>query len=299
MDLNHLAIFIKVVDSGSLSKAALILKQQKSRISRSIKSLESELGTTLIYRNTRQLSLTESGRNLYNKSQKQIYDLSKVDRLIRDNSKDSIGILSITSTVDIGTDLLPSIVLEMLKKHPHFQADLILTDRRVDLIKEGVDLALRIGKLADSELRSQLVGYISFIIVASPSYLKKMSPLKNINHLGSHPVLWFSAGDEDERWKLLEAKSRKEKDIEILVKHKSNNPKVLLDLTMAGEGVSLLPEFMCIDQLSNGSLVRVLKDYETEAKPVHFVWPHQNEAHPKLKEFVKLGMTKLQKYFPK
>ena len=270
MDLNHLAIFIKVVDSGSLSKAALILKQQKSRISRSIKSLESELGTTLIYRNTRQLSLTESGRNLYNKSQKQIYDLSKVDRLIRDNSKDSIGILSFTSTVDIGTDLLPSIVLEMLKKHPHFQADLILTDRRVDLIKEGVDLALRIGKLADSELRSQLVGYISFIIVASPSYLKKMSPLKNINHLGSHPVLWFSAGDEDERWKLLEA-----------------------------EGVSLLPEFMCIDQLSNGSLVRVLKDYETEAKPVHFVWPHQNEAHPKLKEFVKLGMTKLQKYFPK
>jgi DNA-binding transcriptional LysR family regulator len=299
MDLNHLAMFIKVVDSGSLSKAALVLKQQKSRISRGIKSLESELGTTLIYRNTRVLSLTESGRNLYNKSQKQIYELTKVDRLIRDNSKDSLGILSITSTVDIGTYLLPSIVLEMLKKYPQFQTDLLLTDQRIDLVKEGIDLALRIGKLADSELRSQLVGYISFIIVASPDYLKKMSPLKNINHLASHSILWFSAGDEDERWKILEAKSKKEKDIEILVKHKSNNPKVLLDLTLAGEGVSLLPEFMCIDQLKTGALVRVLKNYETAAKPVHFVWPHQNEAHPKLKEFMKLGITKLQKYFPK
>jgi DNA-binding transcriptional LysR family regulator len=296
MDLNHLAIFVKVVDSGSLSKAALNLNQQKSKISRAIKSLESELGATLIYRNTRGLSLTEAGRNLYSKSQKQIYDLTKVDRLIKDNSKDSLGTLRITTTVDIGSYLLPSIILEMVKKNPQFQADLLLTDQRIDLVKEGIDLALRVGKLADSELRSQMVGYISFIIVASPDYLKKMSPLKNINHLGSHPVLWFSVGDEEERWKLLEAKSKKEKDIEILVKHKSNNPKVLLDLTLAGEGVSLLPEFMCIDQLANGSLVRVLKHYETQAKPVQFVWP---ETHPKLKEFVKLGVMRLQKYFPK
>lgn len=299
MDLNHLAIFIKVVDSGSLSKAALLLKQQKSRISRAIKSLEGELATTLIYRNTRQLSLTEAGRHLYNKSQKQIYELTKVDRLIKDNAQDSLGTLRITASVDIGSYLLPAIILEMVKKHPQFQADLLLSDQRVDLVKEGMDLALRIGKMADSELRSQLVGHISFIIVASPSYLKKMSPLKNINHLASHPVLWFTVGDQEDHWKLLEAKSKKEKDIEILVKHKSNNPKVLLDLTLAGEGVSLLPEFMCIDQLANGSLVRVLKDYETAARPVHFVWPHQEEAHPRLKEFVKLGTTRLQKYFPK
>jgi DNA-binding transcriptional LysR family regulator len=109
MDLNHLAIFVKVVDSGSLSKAALNLNQQKSKISRAIKSLESELGATLIYRNTRGLSLTEAGRNLYSKSQKQIYDLTKVDRLIKDNSKDSLGTLRITTTVDIGSYLLPSI----------------------------------------------------------------------------------------------------------------------------------------------------------------------------------------------
>jgi DNA-binding transcriptional LysR family regulator len=299
MDLNHLAIFIKVVDTGSLSKAARELGEQKSKVSRAIKSLEADLSMTLIYRNTRQLSLTEAGRKLYQRAQKQIYDLNKMQRLMGEKNVESNGTLRLTTTVDIGSYLMPGIVMEMSKKNPQFQIDLILTDQRVDLVKEGVDLALRIGKMADSELKSLLVGYVSLIIVASPEYLKKMSPLKNINHLASHSVLWFSLGDEAERWRLFEAKSRKEKDVEIHVKHKSNSPKVLLELALAGEGVALLPEFMCIDLLASGELVRVLKDYETQPRPVHFVWPSQVEAHPKLKEFIKLGSAKLQRYFPK
>lgn len=299
MDLNQIAIFVHVIDAGSLSKAAQRLKQPKSRISRWIKALEADLGTTLIYRSTRQLSLTDAGEKIYKESRKRIYELEGLYKSATIESKEISGKLRITAPEDFGTFMLPSILSELFKLYPKLSTDIILSNRERNLISEGIDLAIHIGKLNDSEMKSLHIGHLRFIVVVGTKYLDSAPPLKTTRDLTHHKILWFSLGDETERWKLLKGEDGPLKNIELEVFHRSNNSRLILEMALRGDGVALLPEFICKDHLEKGELIRVLEDYESAKAPVSFIWPSQKELNLKTREFIKVAQKKLGGYFIK
>lgn len=297
MNINHLVAFVHVVDSGSLSRAALKLKQPKSRISRWLKSLEGELGKTLVYRSTRQLSLTDEGEKLYRDCKDKVYALEGIFKKSTEIKDECSGRLRITCPEDFGTFLLPSIISELLSRYPRINTDIILSNRDRNLIKEGIDVAIHFGKPRESELKSLLIGYVRFIVVVGKNYLKHNPQLHKISDLVQHKIIWFSLGNEQERWNLLKEKGRTKQNIDLHVFHRSNNSRFLLSLALQNEGVALLPEFICKDYLNSGELVRVLDTYEADKAPAYFIWPNNSEVNLKTKEFIKIAREKLDGYF--
>jgi DNA-binding transcriptional LysR family regulator len=280
MDLNQLAVFVRVIDSGSFTQAARILKQPKSRVSRKIAALEEELKTALLYRSTRQSSPTEAGWKLYHRCRNQVYELEAATSSLHENDQEVSGVLKLTVPEDIGLALLGPVLVESHVLYPKLKIDLHLSNQVVDLIREGVDLAIRIGDLEDTTLKKRPLGHIQLILVASPAYLNHAPPVKALSDLSKHPSLVFTTGDEDAPWTF-----------------RSNHPKVILDLALAGKGIAWLPEHLCIDELKNGSLQQLLKPYSTQKMPLQFVWPAQRELSPKVRSFINLGIERLSTYF--
>ncbi len=294
MDLNQLAVFVRVVDKGSFTLAAKFLKQPKSRVSRYIAALEEELGTALLYRSTRQLSLTEAGAHLYENVKSHIYGLEGVGLNTNPVSNEVNGVLKLTAAEDLGSMLLGPFVAELTKLHPKLKVNLHLTNQLVDLVKEGMDVAIRIGEMDDTSLKAKLIGWISFVLVATPQYLKKAPEIKTVSDLSQHPALVFSSEDEMNQWHLFN--DRKQFKVKVNPLCSSNNPKTLLDIALAHRGVALIPEFLCVDALAHKKLVRVMPDYCTKPSPVHFVWPDQKGNNPKLRACLDIGVPFLGKY---
>lgn len=296
MDLNQIAVLVRVIESGSLTRAAEILRQPKSRVSRRIAALERELGVTLIYRSTRQFSPTEAGLQLYRQCRQQVYDLEAAARSLQDDANEISGTLKITSTVDMGTVLLAPLLSELTSLYPRISPSLFLSDDIVDLVKEGIDVAIRFGYLKDTTLKARAIGSAPFILVASPAYLGRSPAIENVSDLTQHACLVLGEPNRVLSWNLKEGGQR-EDTAAVSPSIGSNNTRVLIDLTLAGKGVALLPEFMCADALREGRLQRVLSRHATDGFPVNFVWPATRETSPKLRAFIDLGLKRFAKYF--
>jgi LysR family transcriptional regulator, regulator for bpeEF and oprC len=295
MDLNQLSVFVKVVDKGSFTKAAEALRQPKSRVSRNIAALEREFGVPLLYRSTRQFSLTEEGKALYEKTREHIYGLEGASELLQYKSGRVAGVLKLTASEDLGSTLLGPFISELTKQHPELRVHLYLSNEVVDLVKEGIDIAIRIDELGDTSLMAKKIGIISFFLVATPSYLKNSAPIRTIEDLARHPALVFSGSDQQDTWTLV--KDKKSKNIRVQALCQSNNPKALLDIALNSHGVALLPEFLCLELILQKKLTRVLPDYSTHPVPVYFVWPPQKGDNPRLRACIDMGTTYLSPYF--
>jgi DNA-binding transcriptional LysR family regulator len=295
MDLNQLSVFVRVVDKGSFTLAARYLQQPKSKVSRHLAALETELGTPLLYRSTRQLSLTEAGRELYEKVKDHIYGLEEVSTGSSINSEEATGLLKLTAAEDLGSILLGPFVYELSKINPLLKVNLHLSNDVVDLVKEGIDIALRIGEMDDTSLKAKRVGYVYSIFVASPQYLKKHSEPKQPIDLEKHSVLLFSPDSIGNQVVLL--KEKKPVKIKLNPFCTANNPKTLLDIALLNGGVALIPEFLCLDAILQKKLVRVLPEFTTKLDPVHFVWPAQKGHNAKLRACLDFGVPYLAKYF--
>ncbi|MBC7693487.1 MAG: LysR family transcriptional regulator [Methylotenera sp.] len=299
MNLNQIAVFVRVVDSGSFTRAAQYLKQPKSRVSRTIATLEMDLGVALLYRTTRQFSLTEAGRALHERAKPHIYALEGAAEFLKEASREVAGVLRVTTAEDLASALLGPLIAEAGTLYPKMTIELELSNQVVDLVRDGIDVAIRIGPLEDTTLKARSLGSVALILVASPDYLKSAGSLRELSDLEKHPALDFATdGDgKEDRWKLRARDSKKSESVKIRVQCRSNNPKILLDLAEAGQGIALIPEFLCLEGIKNGRLRRVLEKYASVPSPVHFVWPSQKEANPKVRAFVDLGLRRLSRYF--
>jgi DNA-binding transcriptional LysR family regulator len=297
MDLNQLAVFVRVVDQGSFTKAAKALKKPKSRVSRNIAALEQRLGVPLLYRSTRQLSLTEAGLSLYRDSKDHVYGLESVTESLRSDPKEVSGVLKLTAAEDMGSMLFGKFISELTEKYPKLRVELHFSNDWVDLVKEGLDVALRIGELEDTTLKARRVGWITSILVASSSYLKNAPKLDSLKDIGNHPTLCFSSGEEEDEGVWTLSGQGKQSKVQITPLCQANNPKTVLDLALAGKGVGLIPDFLCIDLLQQKKLVRLLPAFSTRPVPVHFVWPQQRGSNPKLRACVDFGVENLARYF--
>lgn len=282
MEIESVRIFVKVVQLGSFTKAAELLKLPKSTVSRTLSRLEAEAGTKLILRTTRSMTLTPAGQAFYENCLGPVQALEDARKSLE--GKDSVlsGLIRLTAPEDLGIEVISSAIATITRQNPGLSFELNYTDEIIDLVKEGYDIAIRVGKLSSSRYKARRLGEITTVMVASPKYLKQKSPIKKPNELIEHDCIGFNLGSAPDTW-ILSGRNAK-----VSVKAKprilANQMSSLLKLVKDGVGIGLLPHFLCREGLASGQLVRVLPEWEGLSYQVSIVTPpgYSNSSRLKL-----------------
>ena len=291
IDLNRLNVFKVVVLTGSFSKAALQLKIPKSRVSRQISALEAELKVPLIYRTTRSFQLTDAGRELYQNALPHLTELQDALSFLGDTRSNLQGLVRVTVPEDIGVELMGQICAEFTQLYPRIKLDLIIDNRYVDLVKEGVDIALRIGKGKDSTLTAKRIGTTRLGIYAASSLLQKFPKLREPQDLQALPFLSFF-GSSTQTLKLKGPKGSLAIKLEPMFA--SNNFFTLKRMALSGNGFTLLPSYLASRELSDGSLVNLLREYRGDESPIQLMFPSQKNMPPRIRTVIDFMASRLQ-----
>lgn len=294
MDFNEVAIFIKVVQVGSFSKAAIALGMPNSTVSAKISSLEKRLGVTLIQRTTRKLNITPAGDAYFKRCMLGLEEIKAAEAEIANIQGEPQGLLRITAPNELGSTVLPQLVSDYIKKYPKVRIEVLLTDRRVDLLSENVDLAIRAGEMKDSTLIAKRVGAIYFAPFASPKYLKAKGAPTHPRELKQHVCLQFSPLGVDE-WKMTSSKGSL--NVPLSARVLINDMAALKKMAVMGDGIVFLPTYYCYTEVSNKQLIRILPEWRSNLAPVHFVYPAQRFVTPKLSAFMSMASNAIKQSF--
>lgn len=269
--LEDMAIFVRIVDAGSITKAAEQLGIAKSAISRRLKSLETRLDSQLLSRTTRRSNLTEAGEYYYLRANS---ILSKVDALNEQTSGSPTrveGTLKMTAPLSFGLMHLGEVIHDYATQHPNLNFELDFSDRHVDLIEEGYELAIRIRELQDSSYQAKRLALIRFVLCASPGYLKKMGTPRTAKELEGHKFLQYGLSKQS-TIKLTDAQG-KIHSIETTSKIKATNGEFLADMAVKGHGITYLPTFIAYQTLARGELIPLLQQYQLPTLNAYAVYP--------------------------
>lgn len=294
MDFNETAVFVKVVQAGSFSAAARQLGLPTSTISTRVSRLEARLGTTLLQRTTRRLSLTEAGTVYYQHASLGLGYMLEAEAAIDEARQQPQGKLKITAPADLGDNLLAGLLEDTQREFPALELELILTDRYIDLVADGVDVAIRTGELRDSSLIAKPLGTIRWALFANRDYLKQAAPLEAPQDLHLHRCVQFTPLGRD-AWNLIS--SQNTLTIPMQGRTMANNIGVVKSMAENEQGVALLPTIICKQSITSGKLIRVLPEWQGKADPVHLVYPKQRFMPPKLRAFIDLAQEKLKSHF--
>ncbi len=294
MDLNEIAVFIKVVQTGSFSQAAKQLGMPNSTVSFKVSSLEKRLGLTLIQRTTRKLNITPAGQSYFKACLQGIEQIQAAETEMASIQGEPQGLLRITAPIELGSSVLPDLVSQYTSKYPKVRVEVILSGRRVDLLAESVDLAIRAGELKDSSLIAKKIGSGYFAPVASPKYLKAKGKPSHPRELKDHDCVQFTPMGLEE-WKLISSKGAF--NAALPARMMIDDLAMVKLLTLKGDGIALLPTHLCYPEIQAGKLVRILPDWRTAINPVHFVYPAQRYVTPKLSAFMEMALDALKKSF--
>lgn len=270
-DLEEMRVFIRIVETGSISKAADQLNVAKSAVSRRLAELESRLGVALIIRTTRTHSLTEQGEQYFERSKEILADVTDLESGLREETQGLQGRIRISVPYLFGTRLLDPLLLEFSEAHPGVFLEVNFSDRLVNLIEEGFDLAIRVGQMSNSSLIAKKLLDYGGSFCASPEYLKKHGTPTHPNDLAHGHVQILYKGDS-ERWAFQE--NGRPISVKLPAVMSTNNGEFIASAAIKGRGLCLLPEFICNRALKDGRLVTVLSEFVTnERLPVHAVYP--------------------------
>lgn len=282
MELEAIRVFVKVVQLGSFSKAAQLLKIPKSSVSRTVSRLESETGTKLLLRTTRSLTTTAAGRAFYESAAGAVQTLEEARRSL--HGRDSIlsGIIKITAPEDLGSHVISPIVAELSQEHPELSFEMNYTDEIVDLVKGGYDLAIRLGPLAPSRFKTRKLGEIRLVPVASENYFKKREKPRTPQDLRSHDCLVYSPETSNPKWVL---QSKKTGSVQVAIQPKivANTMSSLLGMAVQGAGIAFVPCYLAQSALDSGQLVRILPDWSDRPYPVWMVTPLSTATSSRLR----------------
>jgi DNA-binding transcriptional LysR family regulator len=285
--LTAMQMFVRVVETGSFSKAAREFATTQPTVTKQIAAAEAHLKVRLLNRNTRGVSLTESGALYYEKCKIIVREVEEADSIARLRQSLAEGILRISTSVAFGRRVVVPLALEFMAKHPHVQLDLSFEDRYVDLVAQGVDVAIRMGKLADSSLGARFLGMNPWVMVASPKYLKKHGTPKRPQDLSAHNALVYSSVQGDDVWRLTGASSKGEAvTVPVTGRVRSNNLSAVLAAARADLGIAALPCYVAAESLAKGSVIEVLRNYSLPEQEIHAVFPSPKLVPKKVSAFV-------------
>lgn len=293
MNLEFVQIFVQVVKNGSFTKAAIALRLPKSTVSKVISKIEKETGTKLLVRTTRTQSLTAAGKVFYDTCAGPIDTIENAGKSLYGNDSLITGKIKITSPEDLGSHIIAPAVGLLCQKHAGLHFELIYTDEVLDLVKEGYDLAIRIGKLKESSLKEKKIGELNLILVASPKYIKGRAKIAKIEDMKSQDCLVLSNLSTIGSWKLRN-KSTSEQ-IPIRPRIVSNQMSSLLSASLAGAGVALVPAFLCQQYLKTNELVHILPHWTTPSLPVSILSPLAFSSSARLRTTTDYLATEIQK----
>ncbi len=274
MQIEDLRIFITVIKAGNFTAAAEQLLLSKQYVSRRMAALEDSLGARLLIRNTRKLSVTESGLIFSQHAQKILDDIQEAEQAVSERRLELQGSFRISIPMSFGMSYLSPLIAEFLRQHPSVQFQVELGDRYVDMIGEGFDIAIRIGSLADSTLVARRLGVLKRVICCSPQYIERAGLPLFPEDLLQHACLRYGREGQN-GWELLQDGKRKLLDVHGPIV--SNNGEVLRDAAVAGLGLTLLPEFIVGEAIKAGSLVSVLEDFQPEPLALSAVYPQHRQ----------------------
>jgi len=285
MQIEDLRIFLVVIKAGNFTAAAEQLLLSKQYVSRRMASLEASLGVRLLIRNTRKLSVTESGLVFSQHAQKILDDIQEAELAVSERRQELQGSFRISIPMSFGVSYLSPLIAEFLRQHPAVQFQIELGDRYVDMIGEGFDIAIRIGSLADSTLIARRLSALKRVICASPDYLLRAGTPKIPEDLLLHDCLRYGREGQN-GWELLREGKRKLLDVHGPMV--SNNGEVLRHAAVAGLGLVLLPEFIVESAIKGGALVEVLSDFYPEPLTLSAVYPQHRQRSEVNKAFLDL-----------
>jgi DNA-binding transcriptional LysR family regulator len=285
MDLNDIIVFTKVVETKSFTGAADALGLPKSTVSRKLAQLEERLGVRLVQRTTRKLALTEIGEAYYERCARIVSDIHAAEQVVTDMQATPRGRLRITASIDFTTRFLGNIVADFLAVHPDINVELEGTDRVVDMIEEGYDLAVRFGPMPESTLIARRLCALHLVLCASPAYLAKHGIPITVDDLDAHDHVLFTPNSRNQAWTLV-GPGEQQYEFGRPARLASNNYGAVVDVARAGSGIAVISEFMVTEELNSGELVRVLPDWATKPTEVHAVYPARQNLPPRLTLFL-------------
>lgn len=277
-------VFVAVVDAGGFAAAASRLAMSRAMVSKHVARLEDHLGARLLNRTTRRLSLTESGTAFHERSTQILADIAEAEQIAGRTTVQPRGLLRLTLPLSFGLHCFGPLVADYAARHPQVRLDLSLSDRRVDLVEEGFDLAIRIGRLPESGLIARRLGTERSIVVASPSYLEQHGVPQAPADLARHVCLAYSLARSGEEWRLLGPRGLEQ--VRCAGPIKADNGDILRLAALHGAGLIFQPRFIVDEDVRAGRLLRVLPEYASEELGIYAVYPSRRHLSAKVRSFI-------------
>jgi DNA-binding transcriptional LysR family regulator len=283
--LNDVAVFVQVVNSGSFTAAAEALDMSKSVVSKYVTRLEDRLGARLLNRTTRRLSLTEVGRAFFERSQRGLLEIEEAEAEVSRLQGEPRGQLRLNSPMSFGILHVAPLLPAFQARYPALAVDMVLDDRKVDLVDEGFDLAIRIGELPDSTLVARRLGPCRHVVCATPEYLARHGVPQTPAELARHPALVFRYHNAPTEWRFTAADGSFHQ-VHLESRLQMNNSLALREAVLQGAGLTLTPTFVVGADLRAGRLRTVLDGYRAMEVSIYAVYPQRKHLSPKIRAFV-------------
>jgi DNA-binding transcriptional LysR family regulator len=292
-NLNDILTFMAVVDAGSFVAGGLSMGLSRSAAGKAVIRLEERLGTRLLNRTTRTLSLTDEGRVFYEHGLQVLATIDEAEASVGGRAGAPRGVLRLTLPGAFGRIVILPLLQKYLETWPDLQAEVSLTDRLVDVVEEGFDLAIRIGvTTSDTRLVSRTIARYKALLCASPAYLAGRDEPADIDALAAHDCLFFSSRGRRQSWRF-----RADGDAWVkapgLSRLRLDSAEALRDAALAGQGIALLPDVLVADDLTAGRLRQVLSGLETDEVRIVAIYPSKRHLEPRVRRFIDFAVEAL------
>jgi DNA-binding transcriptional LysR family regulator len=283
--LQAMEMFVRVAETGSFSKAALEFATTQPTVTKQVAATEARLKVRLLHRNTRGVSLTEAGALYYEKCKDLVRAAAEADAVVRGPQSQPQGLLRIGSSVAFGRRVIVPLALDFMREHPQLQVDLSFEDRYTDLVAQGIDVAIRLGRLADSALGARFLGMNPWVLVASPKYLRANGTPRRPVDLSAHAALVYTSVQGTDIWRVV-SPNGEASSVSVTARLRSNNLSAVLAAARANLGVAALPWYVAADSLASGAVVEVLKGHGLPEQEIHAVYPSPRLVPQKVQAFI-------------
>jgi len=282
--LDGMAIFVGVVNTGSFTAAAQALGHSTSYVSKEITRLENRLGSRLLNRTTRTISLTDAGRAYYERASQIVIDAENAERSISRLQEMPSGLLRINAPVSFGSNYLLDVLAQFMHRYPEVKLEIEFNDRLIDVIAEGYDVVIRVGDIKDSNLVARKFTSSRAVVVASPDYIKRKGCPKRAEDLVHHDCIAYSLLPTPTQWNFYKDGIRS--SVTVDPRAMCNSAEIEVAMVTQGIGITRLPLFTCEHEVANGDLKIILEDYDQITYDVYAVYPHRQYLTAKVRAFV-------------
>jgi len=289
--LLSMSVFRRVVETGNFSEVAREMEMSQPTVSKHVAALESRLNVKLLNRSTRSLSLTDVGKHYYDRSVTLLDELYETESTLQNQQSQPTGTLRINTPVTFGELNIVPHIWQFLSEYPELNIDLIMDDHYVDLVKEGVDMAIRVGPLTDSSLISRKIGDSPRVAVASPEYLAVNGEPETLQDLKTHNCIVYMLLTTLNEWHFTGAQGKE--SIRVKGRFSVNNPAAIRQAVLADQGIAITPLWLMDDCIKKGDAKVILDQYMPTPLEIHAIYPGRRFVPAKVRCFIDFIRTKL------